>query len=75
MTESEAVGFEYKGKPAKMSVMRNDGYCWGRIRQGDVQLDVETDDDLYDETDAGALDVLIQAAGNPNNVSSAEGWL
>lgn len=56
---------QYRGQPAQISVVRNDGNCWGRLVLADgTQLDVVPDDDVYDETDeacAALFDRLVKA--------------
>lgn len=74
MIESKAVATTFNGKPAMISVMRNDGHCWGRIRQGEEQFDVTTRKDWYDFNDAEALAGFQRAAQAPANVSPAAGW-
>lgn len=73
---------DYHGAPAELMVVRNDGYCWGRIVTAAGQhLDVDppTEDgaevDLYDETDTDALDVLEAQARDDANVSPAIGHI
>ena len=57
------VPFTYEGKPAQMYVLRNDGYCWGRIvTESGQELDVTTEADHYDQEDEIAADAFIEAA-------------
>lgn len=74
MIESTAVDFEYKGEPAKMAVLRNNGYCWGRIYQGKECLDVTIRKDWYDYSDEDAAQAFIRAARRESNVEPAAGW-
>lgn len=76
MIESASKAITYQGKPARISVMRNDGFCWGRIRLADdgTQLDVTTRRDQYDEPDEVALAAFIRASQRPQRVEPAVGW-
>lgn len=77
MLESHARPLTYQGRPAQLSVIRSNGYCWGRIRfpDGSHPKDVVTTDDLYERTDEDALDELERLSANPNHVEMAHGWL
>ncbi len=75
MLESNEVDIDFNGKPAKLAVMRNNGYCWGRIRQDGQQFDVMTETDWYDLPDDEVEEACIQAAKDPTNVQPAVGWL
>lgn len=77
MIESASRAITHDGKPAQLSVIRNDGYCWGRIRFQDdrePQLDVMTRKDCYDDDDTAALDTFERAAKR-GRVEPAVGWL
>lgn len=74
MIESAAVDFKFKGEPAKMAVMRNNGYCWGRIYQGDDRYDVTTRKDWYEYPDEDAIPAFIRASRRESNVEPAAGW-
>ena len=65
----------YRRQPATLTVMRNDGFVWGRLRQGALQLDVTTRKDRYWEHDEDILDAFERASRNPNCVEDACGWL
>lgn len=74
MFYSESREFKFKGKPATMTVMRNNGHCWGRIvTQDGAEFDVTTRKDWYEECDDDALEAFIRAARR--NVEPAIGWL
>lgn len=75
MRESHRIEVTYQGNPATLAVMRNDGHCWGRLRQGEAQWDVTPKGDLYDYPDGDALDLLVRALRNPKNVEPALSWL
>lgn len=76
MIESHTIRIRYRKQPASLSVMRNDGYCWGRlITAGGEKLDVFTRRDHYEENDTDALEAFERAARNPRCVDKAEGWL
>jgi hypothetical protein len=63
MNISEATAFTYKGKSAEMYVLRNNGYCWGRvITSRGLQLDVSTRRDHYDREDGDAANAFIRKA-------------
>lgn len=66
----------FRRAPAVLSVIRNNGSCWGRLitAQG-VELDVVTRRDWYDQGDEDALDAFERASRNPRCVSAACGWL
>lgn len=60
---SAGYPFTFKRAPAVLHVIRNDGYCWGRIVQGLQEYDVQLKRrDVYDETDEDAARALINAA-------------
>lgn len=63
MLISQAFPLTYDRKPAQMRVLRNDGYCWGRLITADgAQLDVATARDHYDDCDEDAAASFIRAA-------------
>jgi hypothetical protein len=76
MIESHSTFITYQGQPAELSVIRNDGVCWGRLvtAQG-AKYDVECPVDQYEEDDSDALDAFSEALDDPTNVSDAAGWL
>jgi len=45
-----------------MSVVRNDGECWGVCAVEGVEYLIEGTRDLYDESDTAATAALIEAA-------------
>lgn len=71
MLISESRAITFRGKRATLCVLRNNGYCWGRITCGREQYDVETEDDQYDEDDLDALHAFAKAAADPRNVTRA----
>ena len=75
MIESHTRVITYRGLAAVLSVIRNNGACWGRIRCAGKQLDVETRRDHYEESDEDALDAFERASRNPKCVDDAIGWL
>jgi hypothetical protein len=75
MLMTDAFNITYKGEPAKLYVMRNDGYCWGRVVTKDgEELDAITRKDYYDQEDEVAA-VAFERAAKRGNVESAAGWL
>jgi hypothetical protein len=49
----------FQGKPATLRVLRNNGFCWGRLSLEDGTVhDVESDEDWYDDEDEDALDAF-----------------
>jgi hypothetical protein len=60
MLISKSLSVTHEGKPATLVVLRNDGFCWGRLQAASGDLDVLPDFDLYDETDDTALDILAR---------------
>lgn len=77
MLNSEPVEFKFRGKPARMQVFRNDGFCWGRITVPSTgeKFDVNTAADHYDDTDEDAIDAFIRAARFKRCVEPAVGWV
>ena len=71
MIISDAFPFEVRGTTALMRVVRNDGYCWGNMTVGAVQVDVSTRSDQYDKTDEEAARAFMRAAKNPANIAPA----
>lgn len=52
-----------KRRAARLYVLRNNGYCWGRlIFDGGEEHDIVTRADLYDRQDEEALDALERKA-------------
>jgi hypothetical protein len=70
-------GWTAKPVVGSLSVIRNDGYCWGRIvLPSGRQLDVSSGEtDLYDLPDEDALDIFEELAEDADNVEEAVGWL
>jgi hypothetical protein len=71
VTISEPFPFTFQGAPARLYVLRNDGFCWGRIVRDNApdgeegaQLDVSTHYDQYDKADEDAAECLMDAARN-----------
>jgi len=78
MIRSHALEFNWRGHPAKLYLMRNDGYAWGRIIDVlGAEFDVNPPNgDVYDWDDTTALEFLAEyAIEQPNAVEDAEGWL
>lgn len=51
----------FRGQAADLRVVRNNGFCWGEVRTpaGDtITVDCDTPEDLYDEDDCTAAEVL-----------------
>ena len=77
MIESKSVEFVYAGKRATICVMRNNGYCWGRIDTEDgSELDVVTPKDLYDEDDDYVIKAYLKVARGTRvgTIEPATGW-
>lgn len=63
MIISEAFPFTLKKQPAQMYVVRNDGFCWGRLVLEDgTEYDVESKRDRYDYDDDEAAASFIYLA-------------
>lgn len=65
------------GRPATLRVMRNDGYCWGRVVFADrrrAQCDATARRDVYWLPDDVAAAALIRAAQR-GSLDRAHGWL
>lgn len=74
MLISEAFALKFNGRPANMRVIRNDGYCWGRLICLDgTEFDVSTARDHYDDDDDKAARAFIRAAQR-GNVDDPSGW-
>lgn len=71
MLISHARRIQWRGKPADLRVVRNDGYCWGLLVDGEAAWDVSTRRDLYDYCDTDALDAFERASRNPRCVEPA----
>jgi hypothetical protein len=61
----------FRGAPAELRVVRNNGSCWGTLNAAGQRFDVVTpdDDDLYDESDEDALDVLEALAADDKHIA------
>lgn len=60
---SDARTIKFRGKSARLSVIRNNGFCWGEIvTSSGESLDVHTRADHYDSDDDEALDAFERAA-------------
>lgn len=77
MIASDPVAFTFQGFDAYIYVIRNDGYCWGRIVRVDgAKFDVmHIRKDMYDEEDEYIIEKYIALARNPKYVKPAVGWL
>lgn len=75
MIESDERPIKFRGQPATLTVMRNNGVCWGRVRVGTKQFDVVTRADHYDDDNADALDAFERASRHPRCIEKAQGWL
>jgi hypothetical protein len=63
MNISEPFPFTLAQKPARLYVLRNDGYCWGRvIDHAGLEWDVSTHHDYYGEPDEIAAEAFIRKA-------------
>lgn len=75
MISSDARPITYRGKPALLYVIRNDGFCWGRVVLPDgTNLDVNTAADHYHRDDESALDAFERATKHTHKVEPAVGW-
>lgn len=75
MNLSHTTPIAFRGERAQLTILRNDGYCWGRIvTSTGKNFDVQTEEDWYDLDDADAMDAAEEAAKDPANVSPAQGW-
>lgn len=58
---SASIEFRFKDAPAHMYVLREDGYCWGRIIDATgAQWDLHSQRDYYDEPDEDAANAFIR---------------
>lgn len=75
MTKTKPTPFIWHGKQATMTVMRNDGECWGRLECDGESFDVPHRDDVYDWSDSAAtLHFIARALKYPTTVEPAVGW-
>ncbi|MCC6248470.1 MAG: hypothetical protein IT499_12040 [Rubrivivax sp.] len=74
MFSSDGRQITYKGRPALLFVLRNNGECWGRLVVGGEELDVCTTRDHYDDDDATAL-AAFERAARRGRVEATAGWL
>jgi hypothetical protein len=75
---TDAIPITFRGKLADLCVIRNDGYCWGRITTAaGEQFDVSPieDEDLYDSDDVDARQRFEELARDEANISPAQAWL
>jgi hypothetical protein len=76
MIESQSRLIQFRGKPAELSVIRNDAQCWGRVRRnGGHAFDVVTREDHYADSDDDALDAFERAMADSRNLYVALAWL
>jgi len=74
MLISAAIKIKHEGQDAQVSVLRNNGYCWGRLVLADGrEFDIEPDDDFYGEDDDYVLGELQQLAANAGNLCLCAG--
>ncbi len=74
MLISHAREVTFRGCLASLFVLRNDGYCWGRIKTRTGQsFDIDAPDgiDPYDDPDEDALDTFAACLDNPAAISPA----
>jgi hypothetical protein len=63
MIFSPPYPFEFRKQPAQMYVVRNDGFCWGRIVLKDgTNYDVATQRDHYERIDEEAAEAFMNKA-------------
>jgi hypothetical protein len=73
MIFSDAFPITFKGQPAQLRVVRNDGFCWGRlVLKSGEELDIETGRDQYERADEDAA-VAFENAAKRGNVEPAVG--
>ena len=59
----------FRGKRAVLIVLRNNGYCWGRVECPDGRrFDIDADEDHYDDEDDDAIDAFIEYAKDDKNI-------
>jgi hypothetical protein len=52
----------YKRQPAQIYVIRNDGFCWGRLVLKDgTNFDISTSRDYYEHDDVSAAEAFERA--------------
>lgn len=76
MLISHSRDITFRGKPARLYVLRNNGYCWGRVvdDRGN-EWDISTQADHYDDTDEDALDAFQSASHRGRCIEVAIGYL
>jgi hypothetical protein len=73
---SHPYEFTWRGHPARLYLLRNNGDAWGRIVDVcGANWDVNLDGDVYDMSDTDALELVAELAiEHPEFISEAEGW-
>lgn len=77
MISSLPYAITHQGRPAVLSICRNDGYCWGRVSLNGAEFDVIDLKvrDRYDWDDGRAAAHFAKLAQDPSNLEPARGWL
>lgn len=75
MIFSDMYRITFKGKPARLWVMRNNAYCWGRIvvKGQKRELDVVPRRDCYNDDDDSAAATMERVAKR-GRVETALSW-
>lgn len=75
MISSGPFPFKYKGQPAQLYIMRNNGVCWGRmvLKTGE-EFDVSTARDHYDSLDSDAAVAFINKVRRTGHDGPAMAW-
>lgn len=76
---SAPESFTFRKRPARMYVVRNDGFCYGRLcvtqPSGVIhEHDVATKRDYYERDDADAAQAFINAARRGNFEEPMASW-
>lgn len=75
MIFSEAFPITIKGKPAQVRVVRNNGYCWGRVIFKDgKEFDVSIQRDHYERIDEEAAASFERAAKRGKLLEPLGSW-
>lgn len=74
MIFSDAFPITFNGKPAQIRVIRNDGFCWGRLITKRSERDVYTKRDYYEQEDLVAAQAFERAAKRGNIEPPAASW-
>jgi hypothetical protein len=72
---SDPIPVTIKGRAAQMRVIRNSGFCWGRIIYPDnMEADVHPQRDFYNWTDEEAVRAMERHANRKGTTEVLGSW-